>query len=297
MQGDAALTALYDRLTSCIEELMDISKEVSNSTDGVEYDPELIAELNDRLSTLYRLQKKHGAPDINQLIDLQQQLEGQLSGYSDLSASIASLESELEVREKQLIKMAQALSKKRKICTSAFEKKIDQLLETLAMENANLRIDIEQRAELGPSGLDDITFLFSPNKGSDFKPLKDIASGGEISRLTLCIKSVVANALTLPTLIFDEIDTGVSGEVAGKMGDIIRTIASNHQVISITHSPQIAAKGERHFFVHKDHTDTRTLTAMKTLDGPERVEEIAKMLSGDPPSASAVQTATELLTT
>ena len=169
------------------------------------------------------------------------------------------------------------------------------MLVPLSMENAYIKVDIAPLAKPGPSGMDQINFLFAPNKGSGFKSLKDIASGGEISRLTLCIKSLVANAMTLPTLIFDEIDTGVSGEVASRMGEILSDLADKHQVISITHSPQIAAKADRHFFVHKNDREDRTVTAIEELDKEGRTTEIAKMLSGNPPSTAAIENAKELM--
>lgn len=163
------------------------------------------------------------------------------------------------------------------------------------MPHARLKIEVAPRAELGPTGVDDIAFLFASNKGSTFLPIKDVASGGEISRLTLCIKSLIADAITLPTLIFDEIDTGVSGEVAKKMGEIFADLSQRHQVISITHSPQIASRADKHFFVYKQDTSDRTLTAIRVLDLEGRVEELGKMLSGNPPSEAALANARQMI--
>jgi len=163
------------------------------------------------------------------------------------------------------------------------------------MNHAYIKVQTGVLSSFSNSGLDDISILFAPNKGSDFLPLKDTASGGEMSRLTLIIKSLVAGALTLPTLIFDEIDAGVSGDIAGKMGEILNNLANKHQIIAITHSPQIAAKAMSHYWVYKNDTESRTVTAMRQLDQGERVYEIAKMLSGNPPTEAAKANARELI--
>jgi len=295
MDADENLAELYERITNTQEELRDIAKEGGQIADSTEYDEGLIEELNARLSLIYRLQKKHGVDSLEALLEIQEDISSQLSSFGDISEDIEKLKFKIEKIEAGLVKKAEKISKKRKSTSPGFENSIHDMLVPLSMENAYIKVNIKPLEKPGPSGMDQISFLFAPNKGSDFKSLKDIASGGEISRLTLCIKSLVADAMTLPTLIFDEIDTGVSGEVASRMGEILAGLAEKHQVLSITHSPQIAAKADRHFFVHKNDREDRTVTAIKELDTDGRITEIAKMLSGNPPSPAAIENAKELM--
>jgi len=295
MDADENLAELYERITNTQEELRDIAKEGGQIADSTEYDEGLIEELNARLSLIYRLQKKHGVDSLEALLEIQEDISSQLSSFGDISEDIEKLKFKIEKIEAGLVKKAEKISKKRKSTSPGFENSIHDMLVPLSMENAYIKVNIKPLEKPGPSGMDQISFLFAPNKGSDFKSLKDIASGGEISRLTLCIKSLVADAMTLPTLIFDEIDTGVSGEVASRMGEILAGLAVKHQVLSITHSPQIAAKADRHFFVHKNDREDRTVTAIKELDTDGRITEIAKMLSGNPPSPAAIENAKELM--
>ena len=295
MNADEKLSELYERLTNTQEELRDIAREAGQIADATEYDEERIEEINARLSLIYRLQKKHNVNTLDELITIQSKISDNLSGFDDITQDIEKLKAKINNLEKSLIEKASKISTKRKKIAPKFDKSIHEMLVPLSMENAYIKVDIQPLEKPGPSGMDQITFLFAPNKGSEFKPLKDIASGGEISRLTLCIKSLVADAMTLPTLIFDEIDTGVSGEVASRMGEILAQLANNHQVMSITHSPQIAAKADRHFFVHKNDKTDRTVTAVRELDNDGRVTEIAKMLSGNPPSDAAIANAKELM--
>lgn len=295
MDSDEKLAEIYERLTNIQEEMRDIAKEAGHIAEITEYDEGVIEELNARLSLIYRLQKKHNVDNLEELLKIQDDISTQLSGFGDITQDIEKLQNKIGKLEEALVKKSNVISKSRKKTAPIFEKSIHEMLVPLSMENAYIKVDITPLDKPGPSGMDQINFLFSPNKGSDFKPLKDIASGGEISRLTLCIKSLVANAMTLPTLIFDEIDTGVSGEVASRMGEILSGLAEEHQVISITHSPQIAAKADRHFFVHKNDREDRTVTAIKELDKEGRITEIAKMLSGNPPSEAAIANAKELM--
>lgn len=295
MDTDETLRQLYDRLSTIQEELRDISREGGAIAEDTEYDEAQIDELNNRLNLIYRLQKKHNTNSLTELLEIQDRIAEQLASFGDISQDIEKLKSSIQKLEEKLVKQAGIISKNRAKIAPSFEKKIHDMLVPLSMENAYIKVSIEPLDEPGPSGMDNISFLFAPNKGSDFKPLKDIASGGEISRLTLCIKSLVADAMTLPTLIFDEIDTGVSGEVASRMGEILSSLAGNHQVISITHSPQIAGKADKHYFVHKNDRSDRTVTAVKELDQDGRINEIAKMLSGNPPSAAAIENAKELM--
>lgn len=295
MDSDEALGQLYERLSATQEELRDLAKEGGNIADETEYDEALIEEINSRLNLIYRLQKKHNTNTLAELLEIQDRISTQLSSFGDITQDIEDLKNKILKLEKSLVKQAKSISEKRKKIAPTFEKSIHALLVPLSMENAFIKVSILPLDKPGPSGMDAISFLFAPNKGSDFKPLKDIASGGEISRLTLCIKSLVADAITLPTLIFDEIDTGVSGEVASRMGEILASLAHKHQVLSITHSPQIAGKADKHYFVHKNDKENRTVTAVKELDKEGRIIEIAKMLSGNPPSAAAIENAKELM--
>jgi DNA repair protein RecN (Recombination protein N) len=239
---DTKFSELYERLISTREELADISKEAENLAEATEYDEEAIHNTNQRLNLIYRLQKKHGALDMSALLDIEAGIQQKLNSYGDLTNEIESIKADCLKKETDLKKMAQALSNQRKAVIPTFEKNVHDLLVTLSMEHAYIKVSMQPSKTLYQSGLDDVNILFAPNKGSDFLPVKDTASGGEISRLTLCIKSLVAGAVTLPTLIFDEIDAGVSGDVAQKMGNILGNLSHKHQVITITHSPQIAAK-------------------------------------------------------
>ena len=286
---------IYDRLQSVIEELRDIAAEAGDVAENMDFDAEATSQLQERLNLLYRLQKKHGVNDMATLIAIRDDLAGKLKGFQNSDEAIASLQAEMETLKKKLLSEANEISIKRKKALPDFEKKINDLLVLLAMPNARLKVGMNTLQALSPTGLDDIQFLFATNKGSDFLPLKDIASGGELARLTLCLKSVIADKMQLPTMIFDEIDTGVSGEVAARMGNILKSMASAHQLISITHSPQIAAKADRHYFVYKSDGKDRTVSMMKVLDDEQRVVEIAKMLSGEQPGKAAMDNAKELI--
>ena len=205
------------------------------------------------------------------------------------------MEKNIAVQDKELREQATILSDKRKKVIPKFEQQVHEMLHELSMENAKLQVQTLELAELTLNGMDDVQFLFAANKGSRLQAIKDVASGGELSRLALCTKSLVAAAIPLPTLIFDEIDSGVSGDVALKMGNILQKLASHHQVVVITHSPQVAAKADRHYFVYKNHKEDRTITNVRPLSMDERVKAIATMLSQNPPSASAMENAKELL--
>jgi len=293
--ADKELESLYERLISAQEELRDLALAAQRIADNTEFDEGHIEELKQRLDLIYRLEKKHHVGSLEELLEVQDDIARRLDSFGDLSENIAKLEKEISKVEKSLIDKAVVIRKSREKAIPEFEKAIHEMLVPLSMENAFVKVEMEALDSPGPSGMDKITFLFSPNKGSSYKPLKDIASGGEISRLTLCIKSLIADAMTLPTLIFDEIDTGVSGEVASRMGEILSKLSDGHQIISITHSPQIAAKADKHYFVHKHDKEDRTVTAVKLLQKEERIIEIAKMLSGNPPSDAAIANAKDLL--
>ncbi len=289
------LNKIYERFESLKLELDDISHEFEKIAENTEYDPERIAEIQERLDLIYKLQNKHNAKTVAELITIQNDLQSQINAFGDLSEEIEKMEKEIGIQRKKLTNLAQKLSKKRKGVVDAFENKVHDLLAQLSMEYSQLKVEIVQLPELNSTGFDEVNFLFAPNKGSRFLPIKDVASGGELSRLTLCTKSLVASAIPLPTLIFDEIDTGISGDVALKMGNILQELSNRHQVISITHTPQIAVKADTHYFVYKKVVEDRTVTNVKLLTFDERVRAVATMLSGSPPSASAIENAKELL--
>lgn len=292
---DASIRRLQERFDGAVVELQDIAGEFEKIAEATEYDPERIQEVQQRLDLLYRLQKKHGVLTVADLLAIQAQLSEQLGSFGDLSADIARLEKETAAQLEALEARAAQLSEQRQAVIPSFASKVEQLLGQLAMPHARLSIEMVPLPSLGPMGRDDLNFMFAANKGSRMQLIKDVASGGELSRLTLVTKSLVANAIPLPTLIFDEIDTGISGDVALKMGNILRQLSNEHQVVSITHSPQIAAKADAHYFVYKKDTPERTLTKVRALNTDERVRAIATMLSQSPPSESALENARELL--
>jgi len=292
---DPEVAKIYDRYESILMELRDISSDFEKVAEDTEYDGEKIVELKERLDLIYKLQNKHRVKSVIELLTIQTNLQSQLKGFGDLSEDIERLQKEMAQQEISLQKRAKALRKKRMSVTSGFEKKVDAMLTQLSMPHARLQVEVRALEELNNTGIDEVNFLFASNKGSKFLPLKNVASGGELSRLTLCTKSLVADAIPLPTLIFDEIDTGISGDVALRMGKILQELSGRHQVVSITHSPQIAVKADTHYFVYKKEMKDRTMTRVKELTMEERIRAVATMLSGNPPSDSAIENAKELL--
>lgn len=289
------LSELSERLDAVLIDLQELAKDCDRIAEQTEYDPQRIAEAQERLNVIYKLQKKHGVGTVDELLQIQQSLEAQTAGYTNLDAEIAQLEQSIAKQEAHLTHIAATLSERRKSTTQPFENRIHGMLEQLSMPHARLRVEIRDLDGLGATGSDDVQFLFASNVGSKFLPIKDVASGGELSRLTLCTKSLVADAIPLPTLIFDEIDSGISGDVSLKMGLILKELSSRHQVISITHTPQIAARADAHYFVYKKIADNRTLTNIRLLNHEERIRSLAVMLSGNPPSDAAITTAEELV--
>ncbi len=289
------LNGLSERLESVIAELQDLAKECDRVSEATEHDPQRIQDIQDRLNTIYKLQKKHGLASVDELLRLQNDLEQQLGGFTDLGEAIAQLEHALAEQEQHLRTVAATLHERRVAVVADFEEKVQSMLAQLSMPHSRLKVAVEPTESLGPTGADDVQFLFASNVGSRYLPIKDVASGGELSRLTLCTKSLVADAIPLPTLIFDEIDSGVSGDVSMKMGLILRELSERHQVVSITHTPQIAARADRHYFVFKKVDGDRTVTNVRLLNEDERVRSIAVMLSGNPPSDAALATARELV--
>ncbi|MCI4649209.1 DNA repair protein RecN [Phaeodactylibacter sp.] len=292
---DRRIEGLYGRFSGLVEELRDVAQEFESIADETEHDPERTQEVQERLDMVYRLQNKHQVASIKELLDIQADLQQQLDDIGDLSQEIERLQQSTQEQRQQLEAMAEELSTRRHSVVGGFENKVEQMLAQLSMQHAKLKVDISRTEDLELTGFDEVNFLFAANKGGRLQLIKDVASGGELSRLTLVVKSLVASAIPLPTLIFDEIDTGISGDVALKMGSILRQLSSEHQVVSITHSPQIASKANAHYFVYKKDKEDRTVTEVRPLEMEGRVYAIATMLSQDPPSESAINTAKELL--
>lgn len=289
------LAEYSDRFANMIFELREMSNEFEKVADQTDYDPERILEAQQRLDLIYRLQKKHTVATVDELLAIQTNLEQQLAGFADLGNEISSLRSTISTQEEQLFRWADDLGDRRQAVIPGYEQKVVDMLAQLAMPYAQFKIESRKLEQLNPTGLDEVQFLFAANRGSRLQQIKDVASGGEMSRLALVTKSLVASAIPLPTLIFDEIDSGISGDVALKMGNILRNLSNEHQVVTITHSPQVASKADRHYFVFKVDKPDRTITNVRMLSDDDRVRAIAVMLSQNPPSDSALVNARELL--
>lgn len=289
------INELSTRLNSSYIELKDISNELESLEQDIVYDPKRIDKLTIQLDAIYRLQQKHQVKSVEELITIKDDLSNKLLEFSSLETEIEKTKKELTSVQKSLTALAKKIATNRKKEIPKIEKEIASLLSALSMPNAQLKIEHMETETLTANGADKVNFLFSANKGSDFKELNKVASGGELSRLMLSIKSLIAQLTALPTIIFDEIDTGVSGDVADKVGSIMNLMAKAMQVITITHLPQIASKGESHLFVYKEDKNEKTYSNIKKLSVNERVQEIAKMLSTGTPTAAAISNAKELL--
>ncbi len=275
-------------------ELKDLAETLADEDSRVEVDAEKLERTRERLSKIYQLQKKHGLQTIEELMELESQLADKVFQVQQVDDQLAEAHQLCLQNEKAMLAAAEVLSQKRRGCFPSFEKALEVLLQDLGMENARVQFE-RQVVDPNANGLDRVELLFSANKGMPLQPLKKVASGGEFSRLLFAIKYLMADKMALPTLIFDEIDTGISGEVALQMVRMMQEIAKNHQVICITHLPQVAAKGAVHFFVYKDHSAEKTMSKVKQLTVEERVHELAKMIAGSNPSAAAQASAKELL--
>jgi DNA repair protein RecN (Recombination protein N) len=290
----ANITALGQRLQSVQIELRDIAGEIENLNSEIRFDEERIQMVSDRLALGYKLLKKHGVQTTAQLLDIQNSLQQRLNRVVDLNTEISQLEKEVAVQLMEARQLAETLTANRKKQVEPLEKRTAWLLAQVGMPNASLKVQITP-APLNITGGDTVEFLFDANKSGRFEPLRKVASGGELSRLMLCIKSLVAASVQLPTLIFDEIDTGISGEAARQAGMIMKALGQSHQVIAITHQPQIAAKADTHFFVYKREESGKVSTRIKRLSEEERVDAVAQMLSGEKPTASALENAREMM--
>ncbi len=285
---------LFQRFESARIELDDILSELEQAEEKIEFDPLQTEKTKDRLSVLYQLLQKHRLKEVAQLIELRDSLEQKATKTRNLDQLVAQSKEAVVLLEKELKQAAEALSKSRQKVFKPLSKHLISLLQELGMPDTQLIVD---HAITPPAsrGIDSIEILFTANKGMQPRPLAQVASGGEFSRLMFSIKYVMAEKTALPTLILDEIDTGVSGEIAIRLGNRMKEIALRHQVISISHLPQIASKADAHFFVFKDNSASRTITSIKKLNNEERVNEIAQMIGGARPSAKAVENAREML--
>jgi len=289
------LQAIQQRVESVYIELKDVISELNSTGDEINYDPQQIELITGKLDNIYRLQKKHTVNSVDELIKIQNELSDRLQSISFLDEKIESLKKEIDASKKELEKLTNELSGNRKKVAPQIEKELVSMLSELGMPDAALKVAIEQLEDFDSSGKDNIRFLFSANKGSDPKELNKVASGGELSRLMLSLKALMSRLKALPTIIFDEIDTGVSGDVANKMGLIMDRMAGQMQVVAITHLPQIASKGKSHLFVYKNVEVDKTVSQIKSLNKDERILELAKMLSTGTPTSAAIKNAKELL--
>jgi len=289
------LTSVTERLLSAQIELNDIANELDHLQHAIIVDEARIQLITERLEIGYKLQKKHGVNSTNELLKIQQQLEEQVLVVLNMDQTIAAKEKETAELKKQLEKEATAIHEKRKQQAEPFVKNVNTLLNRVGMPNAKLKVELTETA-LNPFGKDEISFLFDANKSNRFEPISKVASGGELSRLMLCIKSLVADSIELPTMLFDEIDTGISGEAARQVGILLKDLSTNHQVITITHLPQIAAKASAHYFVYKEEEKNIVRTKIRLLNKEEQIEAIARMLSGEKLTASSLVTAKEMVT-
>ena len=286
---------LFERINSVSIELKELSKDIDACEEDVVYDNSRLEEVNAQLDKLNRLLKKHGVNSEEELLTIKTDIEAKLQQFSSLEVAIEKTQKEIFASEKQCKSLAKDLSDKRQKSTAGIEQNIKNMLMGLSMANAQFKIELKPLDTLGVNGQDSISFLFTANKGAEFKELHKTASGGELSRLMLCLKALLAERTALPTIIFDEIDTGVSGDVADKIGNILFTMGKTMQVITITHLPQMASKGGNHLFVYKSDSKDKTTSSIKALNKEERIAEIAKMLSTGTPTETALKNAKELL--
>ena len=289
------LPVLLERLQSTQIELQDIAGEVESINDHIHYDPQRIEEINGKISAGYRLLKKHGVKTTNELIAIKNELEQKLQAVLNIAERITAKEKETDSTRQQAEKKAAAISKNRQLQVKPLEEKVNRLLHQVGMPNARLKVQLEQ-VELNDFGKwIPPPFFSDANKSNRFEPLRKVASGGELSRLMLCIKSLVAQSIDLPTLIFDEIDSGISGEAARQVGIILKGLSQQRQVLCITHQPQIAGKADAHYFVFKEIKGEAIKTNIRILTQNERITAIAQMLSGEKPTAAALENAREMV--
>jgi len=290
-QYSTSLSELYNRMESVLVELNDIRIETENIAESTELDEERIAIVSEKVNIGNKLLQKHHLNSVEELMVLKDELESKTASVADLSLNISKWESKIENQTNIVNQLANSLSENRKKALPNVGKNISATLQKIGMPNANFEVKQSEKETFDSFGKDDIKFLFSSNKGFEPQELSKIASGGELSRVMLSIKYLLAGSTDLPTLIFDEIDTGISGEVASKVGDVFKDISKNHQLISITHLPQIAAKADRHFFIYKEDNEEKTKTKIATLSPEKHIRAIARMLSGDTITDASIENA------
>ena len=289
------LSSMSERLNSVKIELKDICSDLNDMQDDSQYDISSLETLQERFDTIQRLMMKHHLNDYSQLLQLREEIRRKVDEFSNIDEIVADKEKEVKAMEKALYQKAKELNKRRLSAKTIFEKDVTEVIRQLAMPHGVFEIKCEDVGELASNGTDIVTFMFSANKGYAPDNMAKAASGGELSRLMLAIKSIAAKNNYIPTLIFDEIDTGVSGEVASKLGDIMKVMGETLQLVSITHLPQVASKAKNHFFVYKDVVDEKTRSNIRTLTREERIMEIAKMLSNAEVTAEALKAAEVLI--
>ncbi|NLJ01472.1 MAG: DNA repair protein RecN [Bacteroidales bacterium] len=289
------LEELANRVEAAYIDMKDAREEAARYFEEVDFDPARQQIVEERLSTIYGLQKKHSVQTVEELIALRDKIAEQLQGIDSLDEQLASLEKEVAEKRSTVLTMAEALGKKRRAAAPSLEKQLMERLAYVRMPNTRFQCQFTVKKEPDSTGNDTVQFVFSANKNTPLQPVAEIASGGEISRLMLCLKAMIAGATALPTIIFDEIDTGTSGEVADRVGAIMKEMSREMQVIGISHLPQIASKGDAHFVVYKEEQVESVATRVKVLTPEERVEEIARMLSGAEVTSEAIENARVML--
>ena len=303
LQYHPAIEMLSKRMQSAAAELKDIADELEHIDQNIQYSADRIGIVSDRISLGYKLLKKHGVKTTGELLGIRNELENKLNDILNISELIDQKEKLTNELLLQCRQQAAVISARREKAIEPFAKKVNRLLVQVGMPNARFIVAIQKLENITGSGIDRIGFLFNANlpagtetsNNNNFESLGKVASGGELSRLMLCIKSLVATELQLPTLIFDEIDTGISGEAARQVGNIMKTLSASHQLIAITHQPQIAAKADAHYFVYKAIVRDKIITSIRILNNDERITTIAQMLSGEKPTAAALQNAREMV--
>lgn len=289
-----SLSTLKNRLESASIELKDVSQEIADEEAAVELNYERIEEIRERLSVLFNLFQKHGVQSVDELVSVRNDLEAKVQEVDNLDDELKILKEKIEQEKALLLKIGGELSENRLNIIADLKEMLVGLLREVGMPNASFEVKLSE-IEPGPKGLDRVDFLFSSNKGIPAQELKNAASGGEFSRLMLCIKYILAQKTQMPVIVFDEIDTGISGEIAIKVGKILKQMSAGHQIISISHLPQIAALGDAHFFVYKSDLEDKAVSSIKKLDEKERLHNIAVMIGGDNPSQTAINSAKELM--
>lgn len=289
-----SLPALVARLESSYVEIKDISNDLASLLDGISVDDKRMEQLNERLANAQRLSKKHALAAIDGLVEKRMELSDELAVFETSQDELTTLQRQLQTLHASATALASVLSNKRKAQVPVLEAASTELLKRVGMPNASFKIDLKPIA-LSASGTEDVSFLFDANKSGHFEPLHKVASGGELSRLMLVLKSLVAGSLEMPTLIFDEIDSGISGEAAKQVGVLMEELAINHQLIAITHQPQIAARANQHLYVFKQEENGSITTSIRVLGEQERIQAIAKMLAGENPSEAVLASAREMM--